>query len=359
MNTTATYTVAELAQLVGATLHGDGSQRVTGVASLDSARPGSVIFAERERDVPRALSSSAAAVVTSLIPGPVTSPAILETTQVRRTFAQICQLLFPGFPMEPVGIHPTAVIDPGAHIGAGVAIGPRVVIHAGVSVGARTVLRAGVVLDEGAVIGEDCYLFPGVVVGRDCRIGHRCVIHPNAVIGGDGFGFTDGFDAALKQPQFGKVVVGDDCEIGACTTIDRGTLDDTVLGDDVKLDNLIMIGHNCQLGNHIRMAAQCGLAGGVIIEDYCVIAGQVGFQNRVRVGRGSLVGGQAGVTRDVAPGSQVWGLPARNHRDVLKELVLLQRLPDIVQRLESAEQLLRQLVPTGTSHDDESGPDLA
>jgi len=352
-----TYTVAQIAERVGATLHGEGATLVTGVASLDAVRPGSIVFAERERDVPRALESKAAAVVASIVPQAATSPAILETPNVRRTFAQICQLLFLGYPEEPRGVHPTAVIDPTAELGADVAIGPRVVVGPRVKIGARSTLRPGVMLDEDARVGEDCYFFSGVVVGRDCIIGDRCVIHPNAVIGADGFGFTDGFDASLKQPHFGRVVIGNDCEIGACTTIDRGTLDDTILGDDVKLDNLIIIGHNCKLGNHIRMAALCGVAGGVIIEDYCVIGGQSGFQNRVRVGRGSLIGGQSGVMRDVPPGSQFWGLPARNHRDALKELVLLQRLPDIVQRLDAAEQKIQQLLPAGVS-DDDTGTDL-
>ncbi|HYE77173.1 MAG TPA: UDP-3-O-(3-hydroxymyristoyl)glucosamine N-acyltransferase, partial [bacterium] len=190
-------------------------------------------------------------------------------------------------------------------------------------------------------VGADCYLFPGVVVGHGCVIGDRCTVHPNAVIGAEGFGFTDGFDAALKMPQFGRVVIGNDCEIGACTCIDRGALDDTVLGDDVKLDNLIQIGHNCRFGSHIRVAGQCGFAGGGVVEDYCLIGGQVGVQNRVTIGRGSLIGGQSGVTRDVPPGSQYWGLPARNHRDALKEFVLIQRLPEVVARLDALEARLK------------------
>lgn len=349
------FTVAQLAAQTGATLHGEGSAVVTGVASLDAIRPGTVVFAERERDVPLALASAAAAVVAGVVPAQRPGgPAILETEHVRRTFAQICQALFPGFPAEPVGVHPTAVVDPTAVLGTEVAIGPRVVIGPQCRVGDRTTLRAGVVLDAGAQVGAECYLFPGVVIGRDCVLGDRCTVHPNAVIGGEGFGFTDGFDATLKQPQFGRVIVGNDCEIGSGTCIDRGTLDDTVLGDDVKLDNLIQIGHNCQLGNHIRIAALTGLAGGVVIEDYCVIGGQAGFQNRIRVGRGSLIGGQSGVTRDVPPGSQLWGLPARNHRDAIKEMLLVQRLPDLFRRLDALEHLVRP-----DSSEDPLPPDLS
>jgi UDP-3-O-[3-hydroxymyristoyl] glucosamine N-acyltransferase len=253
---------------------------------------------------------------------------------VRRVFAEICQFLFGGYPGEAVGVHPTAVIDPSARLGADVAIGPSVAVGPGCWIGARTVLRAGVVLDEGASVGEDCHLFPGAVIGRRCIVGDRTVIHPNAVIGGEGFGFTVGEGPSLKQPQFGRVVVGNDCEIGACATIDRGTLGDTVLGDDVKLDNLVQVGHNCRIGNHVRVSALTGFSGGAVVEDGCLIGGQVGVQNRVTIGQGCLIGGQSGVTHDLPPGSKVWGTPARDLRTVLKEIALVQRLPEIVRRLE-------------------------
>jgi UDP-3-O-[3-hydroxymyristoyl] glucosamine N-acyltransferase len=328
------YTVAELAAKVGAELHGIGSTVVSGVAPLDGIRPDTIIFAEKERDVPAALASSAAAVVASIVPGEVSRPAVLLTPHVRRVFAEICQLLFGGYPGEAVGVHPTAVIDPSARLGTDVAIGPSVAVGPGCRIGARTVLRAGVVLDEGASVGEDCHLFPGAVIGRRCIVGDRTVIHPNAVIGGEGFGFTVGEGPSLKQPQFGRVVVGNDCEIGACATIDRGTLGDTVLGDDVKLDNLVQVGHNCRIGNHVRVSALTGFSGGAVVEDGCLIGGQVGVQNRVTIGQGCLIGGQSGVTHDLPPGSKVWGTPARDLRTVLKEIALVQRLPEIVRRLE-------------------------
>lgn len=353
------YTVAEIAEKVGATLHGSGETVATGVASLDAIYPGSIVFAERERDIPRALESEAAAVVAALVPDAVARPAVLQTGQVRRTFAQISQLFFPGYPKEAKGVHPSATVDPTATLGVDVAIGPHVSIGPGCVVGDRSTLRAGVVLDAGARIGSDCYLFPGAVLGHRCVLGDRCTLHPNAVIGAEGFGFTEGFDAALKMPQFGRVIIGDDCEIGACTTIDRGALDDTVLGDDVKLDNLIQVGHNCRFGSHIRVAGQTGFAGGVVVEDYCIIAGQVGVQNRVTIGRGSLIGGQSGVMRDVPPGSQFWGLPARNHRDALKEFVLIQRLPEVVGRLDALEARLKSAGdPEDSGKDDrDSVPD--
>ncbi len=335
------FTVAEVASRVGVTLVGAGDTVVTGVASLSAIRPGSIVFAERPQDVPAALRSDAAAVVAAVAPPGTGRPAVLETPHVRRTFAEICRLFFGGYPAEAPGVHPAAVVHPSAELGAGVAIGPCVVIARGCRVGPRTVLRPGVVVDEDATIGADCYLFPGVVIGRSSVIGDRCTIHPNAVIGGEGFGFTDAADGgALKQVQFGRVVMGNDCEIGACTTIDRGTLDDTVIGDDVKMDNLVQIGHNCRVGSHVRIAAQAGFAGGAKVEEDCLIGGQVGVQNRVTIGRGTIAGGQSGITKDIPERSRLWGTPAHNHRDVLKEQVLVQRLPELLKRLEALEAQL-------------------
>ena len=331
-------TVAEVAAKVGATLVGDGAPVIEGVAPLSAITPGSIVFADKERDVPLALESAAAAAVASVAPEGALRPAVLVTPHVRRTFADICQLLFPGYPREAEGVHPTAFVDPTAAIGPGAMVGPYVAVGPGCRVGARATIRAGVVLDEGAEVGDDCYLFPGVVVGRRSVIGPRTIVHPNAVIGGEGFGFAEGDVGNTKQPQFGRVVVGADCEIGACTTIDRGTLGDTVLGDDVKVDNLVQIAHNCRVGSHVRISALSGLAGGAVVEDGCVFGGQSGVGNRVTVRRGTLVGAQAAVLADTEPGAKVWGTPAQDLRKALKESVLIRRLPELLARLRALER---------------------
>ena len=347
---TPRLTVADLARLTGATLHGDGATPVEGASPLDAIRPGTVVFAEKERDVPSALASQAAVVIASAVPagiGTIGRPALLVTPHVRRVFAEACQALFAGYPAEASGIHPTAVVDPSARLGSDVAIGPHVAVSAGCRVGARTTLRAGVVLDEGAVVGDDCYLFPGVVIGRYCEIGHRTILHPNAVVGGEGFGFAADETANVKQPQFGRVIIGNDCEIGAGTTLDRGTLGDTVVGDDVKLDNLVQVAHNCRIGNHVRLSALTGLSGGVVIEDNCVFGGQVGVQNRVTIGKGTMVGGQAGITGDVPAGSVLWGTPAHPLADARREAVAIRRLPDLLKRVRALEDEVKALKDRG------------
>jgi UDP-3-O-[3-hydroxymyristoyl] glucosamine N-acyltransferase len=173
---------------------------------------------------------------------------------------------------------------------------------------------------------------------HDVTIGARCIVHPGAVIGSDGFGYTPVDGENLKVPQVGRVEIGDDCEIGANVTIDRATLDATVIENDVKIDNLVQVAHNVRIGAHTRIAAQAGLSGRVIIEDNVVIAGQAGFNNGIRVGKGSVVGGQAGVTRSLPPGSEVSGYPARDHRKALQLLAAQNRLPEILDRLERLER---------------------
>ena len=196
------------------------------------------------------------------------------------------------------------------------------------------------------VIGANGLFHSGVRIGDRVTIGDRVIVHANAVIGADGFSFAPNLLSAMRFGpdvvvtrihSLGNVAIGDDVEIGACTAIDRGTLGDTVLGDDVKLDNLVQVGHNCRIGSHVRVSALSGFSGGAVIEDGCLIGGQVGVQNRVTIGRGCLIGGQSGVTHDLPPGSKVWGTPAHDLRTVLKEIALVQRLPDVVGRLDALE----------------------
>jgi UDP-3-O-[3-hydroxymyristoyl] glucosamine N-acyltransferase len=342
MDTRRVYTVADLASHVGGTLFGQDSTVITAATSLEAAHANAIVFAEGRQALRRALGTPAGAIISDVrpdvlgppVPGGRPFPAVIFASRARRAMAEACQLLFEGYPREAVGRHPTAVVDPTATLGEGVAVGPHVVVGPRCRVGGRTTLRAGVVLDEGAAVGDDCYLFPGVVIGPNCVIGARSIIHPNAVVGGEGFGFVAGEDYVTKQPQFGRVVVGTDCEIGACCTLDRGTFDDTVLGDDVKLDNLVQVGHNVRIGSHVQVSAQTAFAGRAEIGDYALIAGQVGIYNGIRVGERGRVKARAGVLRNVPPGGDVWGHPARGSRAAIRETLLIERLPKMARELE-------------------------
>jgi UDP-3-O-[3-hydroxymyristoyl] glucosamine N-acyltransferase len=192
------------------------------------------------------------------------------------------------------------------------------------------------------VIGEETRLHPNVTILHDVKIGSRCIFNSGVVIGSDGFGFTPTPDGNIKVPQTGTVVIGDDVELGANTCVDRATLDATRIGNDVKVDNMVQIAHNVQIGDHTRIAAQAGLSGRAFIESNVVIAGQAGFQNGIVVGEGSIVGGQSGVTRNVKPHSRVSGYPARDHKQALMLQAAVNRLPEILKRLEQLEQSLKE-----------------
>jgi UDP-3-O-[3-hydroxymyristoyl] glucosamine N-acyltransferase len=212
------------------------------------------------------------------------------------------------------------------HVEQSAQIGPAVQIWPGCYIG------------RNVIIGAETKIYPNVVVMQDVTIGTRCIIHPGAVIGSDGFGFVPTKSGNVKVPQIGRVIIGDDVEIGANTTIDRATLDSTIISDDVKIDNLVQIAHNVKIGPHTRIAAQAGMSGRVEIAENVVIGGQAGFGNGIKIGANSLVGARAGVIGDVPAGNKVSGYPARDHRKALRLLALQNRLPEIFERLEDLER---------------------
>ncbi len=252
---------------------------------------------------------------------------IIESPQPRAHFAQALALLFPAPAIRP-GIHPSAVIEEGAHVDPSAEIEAFVTIGRDAHIGARTRIGAGSTIGAATTIGDDCILRPRVSIYERVTIGARCVIHSGVVIGADGFGFEMAGGAWHKVPQVGTVTIGDDVEIGANTCIDRATLGATVIGDGAKLDNMVHIGHNCTIGRHVVIAAQTGLAGGVSIGDYAVMGGQVGVGDKARIESKAIVGSGAGIltSKIVRAGEPVWGTPARPLRQYLEQLATLARL---------------------------------
>lgn len=321
-----TKTVDQLARWLGGEPEGDLARPLTGAAALESAGASDVAFLDSERNVRQALASGAGCL---LAPPNVSLPGrtVIRVKNPRSAMARTVELFHPTPPHQP-GIHPTAVIGEGVTIGANVAVGPCAVIGNSVQIGARSSVGAGCVVGEQSVLGADCVLYPRVTLYPGVRLGARVILHSGSVIGSDGFGYLFENGRYSKFPQAGTVEIGDDVEIGANTTIDRGALGPTRIGRGAKIDNLVQIAHNVVIGEHCVIASGTGISGSVVIEDYVVIAGQVGIGDHARIGKGAVLGGQCGILphKVVRPGETVWGTPARPLKEYLKQQALAARL---------------------------------
>jgi UDP-3-O-[3-hydroxymyristoyl] glucosamine N-acyltransferase len=310
---------------------GNGAALVSSVAEIDAATAQDLVFVEHEKDLPRALACRAGAIVAGEFAAACRGDKpVLVCAQPKLGFVRAASRLCPPARRAP-GIHPTASVHESAVVGSDVAIGERATIEADVQVGDRTQIGPGVVIGQGATVGVDCNIKANVVVYAGTKIGDRVVVHAGAVLGSDGFGFVRDETTGRyeKFPQVGWLEIGNDVEIGANVTIDRGALGATVVAEGTKLDNLVHVGHNVHVGRNVVMAAQVGIAGSSVVEDNVMMGGQVGIGDHVRIGEGTMLGGQAGVpTGKVLRGKGIafWGTPARPLREYLRELAVLARL---------------------------------
>ena len=332
------HTAAELAQYLGARLRGDPRATVSGVASPERARTTDLIYLASPRHRERALASAALCLVASPaldMPG----KTILEVADPKLGFVKAAALLLKK-PRLPVSIHPTAIIAPDATLAADVTVGPYVIVEAGVSVGAGTSLGAFCFLGRGAAVGENCCLHPRVTLYAGARLGSRVEVHSGAVIGSDGFGYVFGEERQWKFPQIGTVEIGDDVEIGANTTIDRGSLETTRIGTGVKIDNLVQIAHNVHIGENSILAAQTGVSGSSALGKGVVIGGQVGIADHCTLEDGAVAGAQAGIPsgKTIRRSQTVWGTPARPLEKFKRQFAWFARLPELAQRVRSLEE---------------------
>ena len=324
-------TAQQIADAIGARVVGDGKTEVKWARSVGSADEHSLVFVEDAKWLPEALQSQAAVLVAGEFAAHnATNKVILVAAQPKLTFARAVALLHPQG-REKTAIHPTAVVDSSAKIGSEVAIGPHVVIEARVSIGNRSSIAANCVIGAGARLGDECVIKSNVTIYPGAELGDRVIVHSGAVLGSDGFGYVNDRLTGKyeKFPQIGRLTIGNDVEIGANSTIDRGALDETVISDGVKIDNLVHVGHNVHVGKNVVIAAQTGISGSAVIEDNAVIAGQVGIADHVRIEEGVILGAQCGVpSNKVIRGKGIlfWGTPARPIREYLKELAVLSRL---------------------------------
>lgn len=331
----STLTALDVAQLVGGLLVGDATVRVHAVAPIDRAGPNDISFLASKRYAPLAAKANPGVLLVteelSSIAGPVRAKIIVRDPHA--ALLDVLPRLYVPRPRMP-GIHATVVIGRGARVGRGVEIGPWVTIGEGAVVGERVSIGAQSFVGPGVAIGDDCVLFPRVTLYPGTVLGRRVTIHSGAVIGSDGFGYVQKQGQHVKVPHIGRCIIEDDVEIGANTTIDRGSVDDTVIGAGTKIDNLVQIGHNVRVGRLCLLMAQVGVAGSVRIGDGCILAGQVGVSGHLEIGDGVRLGAQAGVISDIPPGETWSGYPARPHREALRAQAVLFKLAKLWNRLE-------------------------
>ncbi len=341
--TSGSLTARAVADLVGGRLLGDGAVRIHRVRSLDQAGPDALSFAVSVRYAADLDSSKAGAV---LVPEALASGAGPGTRiVVPDPYGALVQVLHALYPRQPpeAGIDPTARIGPGTAIGPDVSIGPFVVLGRNVRLGARCRLAQGVSVGDGVIIGDDTTLGPGVVCYAGTRIGARVVLKAGAILGGDGFGYLSDGKGHTRIPHVGGCILEDEVEVGSNTCIDRGSIDDTVVGRGTKLDNLVQVGHNVRIGERCLIMAGVGIAGSTRVGNDVILAGHVGITDHLAIGDRARIAAKSAIFGDVPPGASFSGHPARPHRQFLRAQAAMYRLAGIVDELE-------RLVPERVRH---------
>jgi UDP-3-O-[3-hydroxymyristoyl] glucosamine N-acyltransferase len=335
-------TAKELAAAVGATLDGNGDLELGAVASPERAGPHDLIYVDAPKNAPRAQASASTCMIAPL-GVELQGKTVLRTATPKLAFAKAAALLMERTPIA-TGIHPTSIIAALAHIASNVSIGPYAVIGEDVHIGEGTQIGPHAVISAGCWIGKNCRIHARVTLYTGVRLGDRVELHSGAVIGADGFGYAFGEGQHWKFPQTGIVEIGDDVEIGANTTVDRGSLADTRIATGVKLDNLVHIGHNCEIGEHSVIAAQVGLSGSCTFGKNVVVGGQAGFGERCKLEDGAIIGGQSGVLggKIVRSGETVWGTPARLLEKFKEQFAWQTRLPELAARIKNLEANVRK-----------------
>lgn len=333
--------LSDLIKLIGGELVGDDVE-ATGFSSIETANSSQITFVAQAKYRTKIAASHAGALV--LKPewrSSVDRPSVLVANPYA-WFAR-AQAIFHPTPKAVPGIHPTATVSSAARVHETAEIGANVSIGAGASIGAHTVLHPGVVIGAGVTVGADTCIYPNVVVYHDCVLGDRCIVHSGAVIGADGFGFAQDAGTWVKIPQVGRVVIGNDVEIGANTTIDRGAIGDTVIADDVKLDNLIMIAHNIEIGSHSAIAGCTGIAGSTTIGESCTIGGACMISGHLQIGDRVHIAGGSLVAKSLEGGKAFTGYPLAETRDWQKNAVHLRHLDEMAKTIKELQKRLEDL----------------
>ncbi len=332
---------SELARELEGRLEGN-DREITAVAPLDSAGADDLSYLSSAKYSGQMETTGAGSVLVDDQFKGETAASLIRVSNPYAALRRSLEMLYPPDELE-AGIHPTALIHASVAPGEGVSIGPYTAIDADVTIGDGTVIGAGVCVGRGVRIGAGCTIHSGVVIYRDCVLGDRVELLANAVIGSDGFGHSREGGVYLKMPQVGRVVLEDDVLVGACSTIDRATFGETRVEAGTKIDNLVMIAHNCVIGPNTAVAGQTGMAGSTIVGGEVQIGGQVGFSGHITIGDRSIIAAQSGVIGDIPEGAYYFGYPARPQKEWMSMLAGLRRLPDLRARVRELEKRLAEL----------------
>lgn len=333
-NRPSPLTAAEIAKLTGARPHPQAQldHAIANVAPIDRAGPHDLAFIDRPKYAGEFATTRAGICLIAerfagSVPARVTA---LIAPEPYRAFVQVARVLFPhalrpSFFATAVEISPRAVVDRSARVETGVRIEPGAVIGAKAEIGTGTIVGANVVIGDGVRIGRDCSIAASATVFH-ALIGDRVIVHPGVHVGQDGFGYLPGAGGHVKVPQIGRVIIQDDVEIGAGSTIDRGAIRDTIIGEGTKIDNLVQIAHNVVIGRHCIIVSQTGISGSVTVGDYAMIGGQAGVIDHISIGEGAKLAAKSGLMNDMPPGAQWLGAPARPAREVFREMAWVKRM---------------------------------
>jgi len=336
--------LAELARLVDGEVLGDATLEIDSAAALDDATARDITLADKQCKADRLAKTAARALVVPRdFPLDIACRPAIVVEDAHRAFARIVTHFRPPRPAPRLGVSPAALVSPSARLAADVDVHAGATVADDVEIGAGSTIHSGARILPGCKLGKNVSIFPNAVLYENTIVGDRSIVHANAVLGCRGFGYRFHDGSHLPIAQMGWVQIGSDVEIGAGSTVDRGTYGPTVVGDGTKIDNLVMIAHNCRIGKHNIICSQVGIAGSTTTGDFVVLAGQVGIRDHVRIGEGAVLGAQSGVSNDIPPGAHMFGAPATPERKQKQILATTARLPEMRKQLKALERRLDEL----------------